>query len=173
MFFFSYKKDAEKEIWQSFLQKSGDLVDVVNCRKFDGDGIPERSTEECFANPSPTCVVSVNKMRGMFSAQVEKWGSYQLRRIDYAFLKTKRHCVSADPVSCSFQLRPHQDHDPTATLQKWPRDLLESLTEDTDMERILKLNEEHPFMDAIAPNAVNPSDHMPIHAKIQAIYALA
>ena len=27
--------------------------------------------------------VSVNKMRGLFSNQIKKWGSYQLRNIDY------------------------------------------------------------------------------------------
>ena len=33
-------------------------------------------------------MVTVNKMRGMFSAQVKKWGNYQLRNIDYVMLRS-------------------------------------------------------------------------------------
>lgn len=122
-------------------------------------------------------IVTVNKMRGMFSAQVKKWGNYQLRNIDYVMLRSIAPASSASSGSGS-------DNNSGATggakSKSWKmtrlcnrdrfvrdcsysrKDVLECLDEDSSMVDILKVNRSGGFLRGILPSGANPSDHEPV-----------
>lgn len=99
-------------------------------------------------------LVSVNKMRGLSSEQVKKWGEYQLRNIDYVFLKKVAGLDGGLAMKQFVNLE---------NLQRYPVAVLQKLTEESTIEDILKVLKDHPeIMQKLMPNADEPSDHSPI-----------
>ena len=106
--------------------------------------------------PGELLVLS-NKMRGLFSEQVKKWGEYQLRNIDYVLLKKK--------ISQSLGGLAMTEFVNVDELQRYPVEVLQSLTEETSVEDIINILEKHPeVMEGLMPNydGNRPSDHAPI-----------
>ena len=106
-------------------------------------------------------LVSCNKMRGLFSAQVKKWGEYQLRNIDYVLLK--KHPALAPTLAFENLVNIGRGED--LDLQKYPKSWLQEMTEETPVEGIIKFLGNHPrAMEGLMPNTTKrqPSDHSPV-----------
>lgn len=119
-----------------------------------------RNPPRCLADRS-LHAVSVNKMRGMFSAQIKKWGAYQLRNIDYVMLRTAGKAFGAWEAAAGQQLRMVRVVN-ADRLQVYSKKTLNKLTEDSSIEEILKLDRAEPFVGGLLPNGRNPSDHEPV-----------
>lgn len=117
--------------------------------------------------------MTVNKMRGMFSAQVKKWGNYQLRNIDYVMLRSIAPAPSAAGSGSD-------NNSAASSAKSWKmtrlcnrdrfvrdcsysrKNVLECLDEDSSMVDILKVNRTGGFLRGILPSGANPSDHEPV-----------
>ncbi|CAD7940863.1 unnamed protein product [Amoebophrya sp. A120] len=105
--------------------------------------------------------VTVNKMRGMFSVQVAKWGCYSLRNIDYLMLRSRPGEDQGLRMSYVVNARELQVYDKESTLRQ--------ISEDTSIETILALDDRvaRPFIPSMMPSGSNPSDHRPVVVQLQ------
>jgi exonuclease III len=95
--------------------------------------------------------VTVNKMRGMLTSQLNKLGDYQLANIDYLSWRSR----SLTFKECS-------------KLPTYLASVVELLNKKkNDLIFIEKLDSIDPFMKDIVPSEENPSDHLPVVVTLQ------
>eukprot|EP00392_Amoebophrya_sp_AT5.2_P005088 g5097.t1 len=139
-------------------------------------------------------VVTVNKMRGMFSSQVAKWGEYMLRNIDYVFVRSTP-APSPDTGEDKSKTK-HQslmrlrlaEVCNACDLQRYSkRGVLTQLRESCTLDDILRLDlaaqaaqappgsrsprsaMNRGFVGRLMPSGENPSDHQPVVLQLQLV----
>lgn len=93
-------------------------------------------------NPGVNALVSVNRMRGPFSAQMKKHGEYQLSNIDLTMVRRARG-TAVDTGAANGQGGQNLRHIQVLNgeeIQVYPRKVAEQLNEQSPIEEILKLN---------------------------------
>ncbi|CAD7956894.1 unnamed protein product [Amoebophrya sp. A25] len=172
---FNYAGDAEGTSggWQS-LQKFGMVNYLESLKNEQRYG---RRREVCgddgvFSKKDQLHAVTVNKMRGMFSAQVKKWGAYQLRNIDYVMSRRAGALTNTEVNAhtpsvtrpAQISLEPEEVVNAQDLMVFERAEILHRLTEDTSIEEIMKLNETAPreFVSQLLPSDRIPSDHLPV-----------
>jgi len=136
--------------WRIFSESTGlaNYIDVLQDTQTYG---PDRSQ----ATRDVKHVITVNKIRAMGSSQVEKWGEYQLRNIDYCMLRSAK-CVG-DRLSLRMRSVVNAD-----ALQVYDLRTLKGLTT-ASCSDILRLDMQSPvrFLPHLMPNR-HSSDHDPV-----------
>lgn len=110
-------------------------------------------------NSHTSHLVTVNKIRGMFSAQVSKWGSYELRNIDYLMLRS-----NSEPNGLAMKQVVNREEDRQLYCIKILKEICASKT---CIQDVLRLNEKANFLGKTMPSIENPSDHAPIVAEFE------
>ncbi|CAD7926508.1 unnamed protein product [Amoebophrya sp. A120] len=123
--------------------------------------------------------VTVNRLRGMFSSQVKKWGDYQLRNIDYVMVRNPKRSVElaeveedadkkaivAAPPALFLHIRSVLN---SKSLQAFP--IKNTLLKAVNLDDILEADKETPLLGGMLPNGENPSDHAPVAVRFEMQY---